>query len=68
MENPRGAFILLKVTRTVDPDQTDVVKRKAAVEELRQMTAQEQSNAYVAHLKSKADIKLRLDRIEQKKE
>ena len=32
------------------------------------MTAQEQSNAYVAHLKSKADIKLRLDRIEQKKE
>ena len=68
MENPRGAFILLKVTRTVDPDQTDVAKRKAAVEELRQMTAQEQSNAYVAHLKSKADIKLRLDRIEQKKE
>ncbi len=68
VENPRGAFILLKVTRTVDPDQTDVAKRKAAVEELRQMTAQEQSNAYVAHLKSKADIKLRLDRIEQKKE
>lgn len=66
VESPRGAFVLLKVSRTIDAEETDAARRKAAVDELRQIIAQEQSNAYVAYLKSKADVKIRLERIEQK--
>lgn len=66
VENPRGAFVLLKVSRTVEVEEADAAKRKAATDELRQIVAQEQSNAYVAALKAKADVKLKLDKIEQK--
>ena len=68
VENPRGAFVLLKVSRTVEVEEADAAKRKAAADELRQIVAQEQSNAYVAALKAKADVKLKLDKIEQKQQ
>ncbi len=68
VENPRGAFVLLKVTRTVEVESPDANRRKAAVDELRQVVAQEQSNAFVGHLKSKADVKLHLERLEQQKQ
>ncbi len=66
VENPRGAFILLKVSRTVEAADVDPARRKATADELRQVVAQEQINAYVASLKAKADVKLRLERLEQK--
>jgi len=66
VESQRGAFVLLKVSRTIDAEETDAARREAAADELRQVIAQEQSNAYVAYLKSKADVKIRLERIEQK--
>jgi len=65
-ENSRGAFILLRVSRVVDGDAIDPARRKTAVDELRQVVGQEELNAYVANLKSKADVKLRLDRLDQK--
>ena len=68
VENPRGAFVLLKVTRTVEVASPDANRRKAAVDEVRQVVAQEQSNAFVGHLKSKADVKLHLERLEQQKQ
>ncbi len=68
VENPRGAFVLLKVSRTIDPEDADPAKRKAAADELRQVMGQEETNAFVANLKSKADVKLRLDRVEQKQQ
>ncbi len=68
VENPRGAFVLLKVTRTVEAESPDANRRKAAVDELRQVVAQEQSNAFVGYLKSKADVKLHLERLEQQKQ
>ena len=68
VENPRGAFVLLKVSRTVEVEEADAAKRKAATDELRQIVAQEQSNAYVAALKAKADVKLKLDKLEQKQQ
>lgn len=66
LENQRGAFVLLRVTRTIEPAEVDAAGRKAAVDELRQVVGQEESNAFVAHLKSKADVKLHLERLDPK--
>ena len=52
----------------VEVEEAGAAKRKAATDELRQIVAQEQSNAYVAALKAKADVKLKLDKIEQKQQ
>jgi peptidyl-prolyl cis-trans isomerase D len=68
VENPRGAFVLLKVTRAIEGDEPDAARRKSAADELRQVVGQEETSAFVTHLKSKADIKLRLDRLEQKQQ
>ena len=65
-ENAQGGYVLVKITRIVDAETGDAAKRKAAVDELRQVTAQEELNAYVASLKSKADVKIQQDRLEKK--
>jgi peptidyl-prolyl cis-trans isomerase D len=65
-ENLQGGFVLVKITRIVDTDTFDAAKRKAAADELRQLVAQEELNAYVASLKSKADVKVQRDRLEKK--
>jgi len=65
-ENPQGGFVLVKITRIVDTDTFDAAKRKAAADELRQLVAQEELNAYVASLKVKADVKVQQDRLGKK--
>jgi peptidyl-prolyl cis-trans isomerase D len=65
-ENPQGGFVLVKITRIVDTDTFDAAKRKAAADELRQLVAQEELNAYVASLKLKADVKVQQDRLGKK--
>ena len=65
-ENPQGAFVLVKITRVVDTDTFDAAKRKAAADELRQLAAQEELNAYVASLKLKADVKVQQDQLVKK--
>ncbi len=66
VETPQGGYVLMKITRVVDADVTDAAKRKAAADELRQLVAQEELNAYVASLKLKADVKIQQDRLEKK--
>jgi peptidyl-prolyl cis-trans isomerase D len=65
-ENPQGGYMLVKVTRIVDVETLDDAKRKAAADELRQLVAQEELNAYVSSLKLKADVKVMPDSIEKK--
>lgn len=65
-ENPQGGFVLVKIMRIVDTDTFDAAKRKAAADELRQLIAQEELNAYVASLKLKADVKVQQDRLGKK--
>ncbi|MEO7728665.1 MAG: SurA N-terminal domain-containing protein [Burkholderiales bacterium] len=65
-ENPQGGFVLLKITRVVNAEALDVAKSKAATEELHQLLAQEELNAYVASLKQKSDVKVQQDRLEKK--
>lgn len=65
-ENPQGAFVLVKITKVVEADSFDAAKRKSAAEELRQLVAQEELNAYVSSLKQKSDVKVQQDRVERK--
>jgi peptidyl-prolyl cis-trans isomerase D len=68
VETARGGFVLLRVSRVVDGGEIDAARRKAATDELRQAIGQEELNAYVANLKARADVKLRLERLEQKQQ
>ena len=43
-------------------------KRKATAGELRNLMGQEELNAYVAYLKSKADVKLHLENLEKQQQ
>jgi peptidyl-prolyl cis-trans isomerase D len=65
-ESPQGGYVLVKITRIVDGEAADAARRKAAADELRQLIAQEELAAYVASLKTKADIKVQQDRLEKK--
>jgi peptidyl-prolyl cis-trans isomerase D len=65
-EDAQGGFVLVKITRVVDVEALDDAKRKAAADELRQLVAQEELNAYVASLKQKSDVKVQQDRVEKK--
>ena len=66
VENAQGGFTLLKITRVVEAETVDAARRKAALDELRQMVGQEELNAYVASLRLKADVKVVQDRLEKK--
>ncbi len=66
IENERGEFVLLKITRVVEAEGVDAARLKAAREELRQMLGQEEFDAYVTSLKLGADIKVQKERLEKK--
>jgi len=68
IENERGEFVLLKITRVVEAEGVDAARRKAASEELRQMLGQEEFDAYVSSLKLRADIKVQKERLEKKEQ
>ena len=66
IENAQGGFVLLKITRVVETEGVDAIRRKAASEELRQLLGQEQFDAYVTGLKRGADIDVKKERLEKK--
>jgi peptidyl-prolyl cis-trans isomerase D len=68
VENPQGGYSLLKLTRVVDGDNVDPVKRKSLAQQLRQALGQEELGAYVASLKLTADVKINKDRLERKEQ
>ncbi|MDB5808640.1 MAG: PpiC-type peptidyl-prolyl cis-trans isomerase [Betaproteobacteria bacterium] len=67
-ESSDGGFVVVKITRVIDSDAIDAAKRKAAADEVRQLVAQEEMNAYVASLKLKADVKVQQDRLDKKQQ
>jgi peptidyl-prolyl cis-trans isomerase D len=66
VENARGGFVLLKITRVVDSEGVDAARRKAVSDEIRRLLGQEELNAYVASLKLRADVKVQQDQLEKK--
>lgn len=65
VEAPGGGFMLLKVTRVVDPEKVDKAQQKSLSEGLAQVSGEAQFNAYVASLKQKAKVKIDKDQVEK---
>jgi peptidyl-prolyl cis-trans isomerase D len=61
-----GGYMLLKVTRVVDPEKIDLAQQKALSEGLAQVAGDEQFSAYLASLKQKAKIKINKDQFEKR--
>lgn len=66
IDDPRGGFALLKVSRIVEPEKAAADKQKALTEGLQQLLGQEGMSAYVASLRQKADVKISKELLEKK--
>jgi peptidyl-prolyl cis-trans isomerase D len=65
IENPKGGYILIKVSKVVEAGTIDPAKKKSYANQLRQAFAQEYSSAYLASLKQKADISIKKEKMEK---
>jgi peptidyl-prolyl cis-trans isomerase D len=65
VDNPGGGFIVLKISRVVEPDKAAGAK-PALTEALRQMVGQEELSGYVASLRQKAAVKISNELLEKK--
>jgi peptidyl-prolyl cis-trans isomerase D len=66
VEDGKGGFTLVRVTRIVEADNIAPERRKAITDALREMTGQEGMLAYVASLKQKAGIQISKEALEKK--
>ncbi|OGA06532.1 MAG: hypothetical protein A2W68_17695 [Betaproteobacteria bacterium RIFCSPLOWO2_02_64_14] len=66
VEDGRGGFTLVQVTRIVEADKIAPERQKAIAEGLREMLGQEGMLAYVASLKQKAGIQIDKEALEKK--
>lgn len=65
IENPKGGYILIKVSKVIETGAVDPAKTKSYASQLRQAIAQEYSSAYLASLKQKADISIKKEKLEK---
>jgi peptidyl-prolyl cis-trans isomerase D len=66
VEAPGGGYLLLRVTRVIDPEKTDRAQAKSLGDGLAQVVGEEQFNAYLTSLKAKAKVKLDKEQFEKK--
>jgi len=65
-EDPSAGYQLIRVSRVTEPSEINPDARKAAAEQLRRLTGQEQLTNYVAAMKRRVDVKIKPDVIERK--
>jgi peptidyl-prolyl cis-trans isomerase D len=68
VDNPNGGYILIRVSRVVEPEKVDAERRKQVAEALRQLRGQEGMLAYVESLKQKEAVKISKELVEKKQE
>jgi len=61
-----GGYTLIKVGKVIDPESIAPEKRKAVAAQLEQLIGQEMLRAYLANLKRKAEVKVKLELVERK--
>jgi peptidyl-prolyl cis-trans isomerase D len=65
VEVPGEGFMLLRITRIVEPEKTDTARQKQLSETLAQIVGEEQFAVYLASLKSKAKVSLNKEQFEK---
>ena len=68
VENPQSGYLLLRITRVVEPAEVPEDRRKAVTDSLRQMIGQEELTTYIASLKQQAKIKIHKEQLEKREE
>jgi peptidyl-prolyl cis-trans isomerase D len=66
VENSNGDYVVLKITRVVEPEKVAVDKQKSLAQSIEQASSQAELTAYVAGLRKKADVKIKQDLLEKK--
>lgn len=64
--NPRGGFSIYRVTKVVEPASLDEGRLKLAAERMGDQLGRDFGNAYIASLRSRADVKIDQARLESK--
>jgi peptidyl-prolyl cis-trans isomerase D len=65
VEVPGGGYMLLRVSRVVEPQKIDTAQQKQLSESLAQIVGEEQFNVYLASLKSKAKVSLNKEQFDK---
>lgn len=66
VEAPGGGYMLIRITKVVEPEKVDRAQQKSMSEGLAQLTGEEHFAAYVSSLKDKAKVSLNKEQIERK--
>ncbi len=66
VESADGGYMLLKITRAIDPDKIDRAQQKSLSEGLAEVLGQEQFSAFVESLKQKAKVSINKAQLERK--
>lgn len=66
VDSPRGAYVLLRVSRVREAADVPPEKAKALADQLRLVQGQEAMTAYIAGLRQRAGVKINQERIEKK--
>lgn len=59
VENPKGGFTLIRVSRVVQPEVPDVATRRAFAKQLQQLLTQEELTSYLAGVRTRYDVSVR---------
>jgi peptidyl-prolyl cis-trans isomerase D len=65
VEAPGGGYMLLRVTKVVEPEKIDRTQQNSLSDGLAQMLGEEQFGAYIASLKQKQKVKINKERFEK---
>jgi peptidyl-prolyl cis-trans isomerase D len=66
VEGPKGDYIVVKVTRVIEPEKVALDKQNALAAGLEQASSQAQVDAYVTQLRRQADVRIKRDLIERR--
>ena len=65
VEAPGGGYMLMKITRVVEPEKIDRTQQNSLSDGLAQMLGEEQFGAYIASLKQKQKVRINKERFEK---
>jgi peptidyl-prolyl cis-trans isomerase D len=65
VEAPGGGYMLMRVTRVVEPEKIDRAQQNSLSDGLAQMLGEEQFTAYISSLKQKQKVKINKEKFEK---
>ena len=61
VENPKGGYSLIRISQVVEPSPAEEMKRSSFNKQLQQMIIQEEMSSYLAGLRQRHEVKIKLD-------